>query len=423
MNKRNFSVKGFVVWGVSAIFFLYEFFLRTVIGTFQNPITESLNISSFEFSFLSTTIFLIFYGAMQFPTSIIVTKIGLKNTLTAGCSICAITCIGFALSTDFYTALAFRMVMGLGSSVGFICLLISVHEWMPKRHNALFIGLSQFIGTMGPMLAAGPLHSAIETTNLDWRSLFTSLSIVGVAITALIFLFVENNKEKAGQFIILKKPQKATNAIVVLFSRPAPWCIAFFSAGLYFSIEYLTENEGRPFLMLKGLSASYASYMITLSWISYAFACPLLGSLSDFTQKRKPIMLVTAICAFFAILLIVFGNEKYQIFLGFFLLGVGASGQSIGFSIIAEHFKKDSIAIGFGLNNFIITLVSGINAPSIGFLLDHTKGSSSSLTLEHYYIAFSPIIAMIFFALILSIFFIKETYAKSKVEFTYIGIS
>jgi MFS family permease len=423
MQKKNFSIKGFVVWGISAIFFLYEFFLRTVIGTFQHPITESLNISSFEFSFLSTTIFLIFYGAMQFPTSIIATKIGLNKTLTAGCSICAITCLGFAFSNNFYTALTFRLFMGLGSSVGFICLLISVHEWMPKRHNALFIGLSQFIGTMGPMLSAGPLHSAIETTNLDWRSLFFSLSIVGSVIAVFIFLFVENNKEKAGKFIILNRQQKTMNSIVQLFSKSAPWCIALFSAGLYFAIEYLTENEGRPFLMLKGLSASFASYMITLSWVSFAFACPLLGFLSDFTQKRKPIMVMSAVCACSAIILIVFGKEKYQIFLGFFLLGIGASGQSIGFSIIAEHFKKDSIAIGFGLNNCMITLVSGINAPAISLLLDHSKGSSSSLTLEHYYFAFSPIVAMIFFALVLSIFFIKETYAKSRVEFTYIGVT
>ncbi|WP_367608019.1 hypothetical protein [Legionella sp. W05-934-2] len=42
-------------------------------------------------------------------------------------------------------------------SFGFICLLISVYDWLPRKNAALFIGLSQFIGTMGPMLAAGPL--------------------------------------------------------------------------------------------------------------------------------------------------------------------------------------------------------------------------------------------------------------------------
>lgn len=418
--SRGFSTKGFIVWSVCAVFFLYEFFLRTVMGTFQTPITETLNISSFEFSFLSTTVFLIFYGAMQFPTSIIVSLIGLKKTMAIGCAICAVTSVGLSMSNNFNTALIFRMLMGLGSSVGFICLLISVHEWMPQRHNALFIGLSQFIGTMGPMLAAGPLHSAIESTNLDWRFLFHLLGIVGVVITGLIIILVENNRQKTGKFLILKRPQKVYDSIRSLFNRPAPWFIALFSAGVYFSVEYLTENEGRPFLEMKGFTEGFASYMITLAWVSYAFACPLLGFLSDFFQRRKPVMVLAAISASCGILLIIFGKESYQMLLGFTLLGMGASGQSIGFSIIAEHFKKHSVAIGFGLNNFMITVISGINASSVGILLDKTKSTYSGISAYHY--AFTPIIALVISALIFSIFFIKETYAKSNVEFTYVSV-
>lgn len=57
MQDNTLQLKGFIVWGVCALFFLYEFFLRTVMGSYQAAIMQDLHLTSFEFSILSTTIF------------------------------------------------------------------------------------------------------------------------------------------------------------------------------------------------------------------------------------------------------------------------------------------------------------------------------------------------------------------------------
>ncbi|VEB35733.1 major facilitator superfamily (MFS) transporter [Legionella sainthelensi] len=61
---------------------------------------------------------------------------------------------------------------------------------MPRANIALFIALSQFIGTLGPMLAAGSLTSSI----IEWRVIFFSMAVFGIVIAALRLLFVEKSQ-------------------------------------------------------------------------------------------------------------------------------------------------------------------------------------------------------------------------------------
>lgn len=419
IKENDFKIKGFLVWGICAFFFLYEFFLRTVIGSFQHPLMQDLNLSTFQFSLLSTTLFFVIYGLMQIPAGVIVDNIGLKKSLLLGALVCTFSSIGFAYAYSYPAAVLYRMLMAFGASFGFICLLMSVHDWMPHRFSAIFIGLSQFIGTIGPMAAAGPLHTLTESSGVHWRDIFLVLGGVGVVIFFLSLLFVSNNQERTGQYIVLHRPEKIATSIKRLFMRIQPWYIAFLSATLYFTIEYLSENEGRMFLSLKGIGLGQASYMITLSWLGYAIGCPLLGFISDMIHRRKIVMMTAAVFSLLGVSMILYAERIHFLMLAFVLLGLGASGQSIGFATMAEQFKKQFVAVGFGLNNAVITLLSALNAPLIGLLLDHNR-QGTEITLENYLFAFTVLLVTVVIAVILSFFFVRETYAKSVADFTYL---
>lgn len=417
-HEHTLQAKGFLVWGICALFFLYEFFLRTIMGSYQHAVMQDLSLTSLQFSLLSTTLFFLMYGGMQIPVGLIVDNIGLKKSMTAGALCCALSCIGIAYAGDYTTALIYRTLMGLGASFGFICLLISVHDWMPHKYSAIFIGLSQLIGTLGPMLAAGPVETLSHHSGISWRDIFFILSIVGVALVLLIMLFVENNHQKSGEYTILYKPEKIGTSFARLFSHTQPWFIAVLSACLYFTIEYLSDNEGRAFIMLKGISSHNAGYMITTAWVGYAIGCPLLGFLSDIWERRKTLLSISAWLAVISIILLLYSSHTYLLKMGFFMLGISAAGQSIGFALIAEQFKKQFVAVGFGLNNAILTLFSAVTAPTLGFLLDHTRHHGTPLSLSNYVSVFYILVVIACTALIVSLFFVKETYCKSAVDFT-----
>lgn len=424
MSSNQITCRGLVVWLICAFFFMYEFLLRTVLGTFQFPIMKDLHLSPIKFALLSSTAYQLIYGFMQLPVGIITDKFGLKKTLLAAVLICGAGNLGFSLTHEFATAVFFRLMMGFGSSFGFVCLLVAVYDWMPRKNIALFIGLSQFIGTMGPMLAAGPLNALAHANAVGWRGFFVSLTITAIVLATLILGFVDNKRESRGKFLILSRPGSAFENLRRLLTQKEIWFIGVFSSSIYFSIEYLSENEGVAFLMLKGFSSIFASYMLTLSWLGYAIGCPLLGYLSDRLEQRKPIMIITSLMAIIALTGIVyFPLSRVMATVCFVLLGFGASGQSLGFAVIAEYCKESYLAVGLAFNNAMIMLCAAINAPLIGYILSsYYMSTTSGDLLQPYYHAFSLLVILAGVALVLSVFFIRETYCKSMRENTLLTL-
>jgi MFS family permease len=416
LKEIQFSRKGFVIWAICALSFLYGFFLRTSLGTFQHPLMQDLHLSSLEYSLLSSTLFLIIYGLMQIPVGLLIDNIGLKKTLLIGTLICTMASFGFAYSHHYIFALISRMFMGLGASVGFLCLLVSVNEWMPHRYNALFIGLSQLIGTLGPMLGSGPLENLINSTHVAWQLIFKILGMIGVGLFFLVIFYVENRQDKAEKYVILKPPENKIRFFFKLFSRSQMWYIALFSASIYFPLEYLSANEGRLFLGLKHFSPNFSSYMITMSWVGYAIGCPMLGFLSDYYERRKRWLSLSTVLGIIALIMIIYSSQKHVVVSGFFLLGFAAGGQSVGFSIIGEQFKKQFVVLGLALNEAMITAFAAMNAPLIGWFIDASKHHAIASRLHDYYVAFSILFVIVFIAVIFSFFFIKETYCKSVVD-------
>lgn len=421
MNHHNeLNKQGIFIWVACALFYTFELMLRTILGTFQAPVSQDLSLTPVSFALLSTTAYFLVYGGMQIPVGIIADKYGLKKSLTIAIFICAISAFAFSYSTEYISALSARILMGFGSSFGFICLLIAVYDWMPKQHYGLFIGLSQFLGTIGPMLAAGPLNSLVEQYHLDWRSVFFRLGLFSIPLATLVILFVKNNVNNTNKFRIISKPTAIRKNLFSLLRQKQTWVIAFYSALVYFIIEYFSENEGKSFLILNGYGSNFSSYMITTGWMGYAIGCPLLGLLSDLFKRRKLIMCFAAICCLSSMISIIyFPINKTVLMLSFFFLGIGASGQSIGFAIMAEQCSKTYLALGIGFNNGMIALLTSTIAPIVGWLLGY-HGNAHNLTLSDYHFTFAWVIALISISLILAIFFVKETFCRSTKGYTLI---
>lgn len=408
-NTINF--RGVLVWFSCVFFFMYEFMLRTVLGTFQLQVTNDLSLTPFSFSLISTTGYSLIYGLMQIPVGFITARIGLKKALIMAALCCSISTTGFAMSFHLGGALLFRLAMGFGSSFGFVCLLIAIYDWMPRKNLAFYIGVSQFIGTIGPMIAAGPLSYLSHTSAIGWRSFFFCMAGLGLVIALLVFLMVKENRANSSKFIILSKPTTFSKNMIEIMSQTQIWYTALFSAFVYFSIEYLSENIGVEFLIKKGFSFSFSSYMITLAWLGYALGCPLFGYISDKIQRRKPLMLASSLVAIFCLPgIIYFPFGKAATAICFLLLGLSASGQSLGFAVITEHCKKEYLGGGLGFNNAMIGLLSAISAPLIGSIV------SSSASLQNYKEALSVLMVFAIITTFISAFAIKETFCKSMRE-------
>lgn len=420
-ENQTLHFKGLFIWSLCALFFTYEFMLRTLLGTFEHPLLNDLNLSLISFSILSSSAYQSIYGLMQLPVGVIFDKLGLKKVLTLAILVCAISVIGFSMTHQFKSAFIFRLCMGFGSSFGFIALLVVVYDWLPANKTGLFIGLSQFIGTLGPMLAAGPVNALAESGGIPWRSVFMFLGIIGLCLAFFVFCFVENNRNNQGSWKILKINVPIKNMLLNIIQQKQMWYIGIYSASIYFSIEYLSENSGKAYLMLHGYSSQNASNLITLSWLGYAIGCPALGFLSDYFCRRKALLVFASIILLLSGgIILFFAHHPLLLVVGFLLLGIGASGQSVAFATIAEQCQPSYLAAGLGFNNACIILFASVLAPIIGWLLNHLS-TLHLLEIKDYQTALSLLLMVMFLSFIKATFFIKETYCKSTTSATKLG--
>ena len=100
----------------------------------------------------------------------------------------------------------------------------------------------------------------------------------------------------------------------------------------------------------------------------------------------------------------------------FFSLGVAASGQTIALATMAEQFKPQFVAIGYGLNNTAILIFSSVFSPFIGGALDIANGSNTTQNID-YSILYSLLLIMSILCLAVS-FLVKETFKKKTIGFT-----
>lgn len=419
-NKLSFLAIS--IWLTCAVFFMYEFLLRTILGTFEHQIIADLDLSILTFSILSSTAYQLTYGIMQIPVGVITDKLGLKKALTLAILVCALGVGLFGLSSSFGAALIYRIMVGFGASFGFLCLLIAVYDWLPHKHIGLYIGLSQFIGVLGPMMAAGPLDSLSHAGGIDWRYVFVALAIVGVILAVLTIFIVKNNDQsESGKTIFLSRPDSMITEIKNVFSSKQIWLIAIFSATTYLAIEYLSENATKSFLSLNGFDTKFASYLITLAWLGYGIGCPSLGALSDRIKRRKPIMTFSICLVFVALLTIIyFPINQVVLYVAFIALGYGASGQSIGFAIIAEQATSNCRAAALGVNNFLIFLAVGVGSPIISEIFDIVSNKGKNPSIHGYQISLSLLLIFAALGIIISLFFVKETFCRSTKEIIYL---
>lgn len=409
--------RGYSIWGVAVLFFIFEFILRTVVGTFEHPITYQLELNAVQFSVISSSAFLAIYALMQMPAGWLLDRIGLRIALVSASLFCALACVLFASAHTFEFSFIARMLMGFGASFGFLCVLSAICEYLPDNRRASLIGFSQFLGTLGPMLAAGPLAALASGGSDDvWRTVFCLFGALSVGIAILAYFVIRSPEQISTKmrFVKLSVPTPVSQSLFRLVRGRQNWLIALYCAGTYSILEYLSENGGRLFLSLKGASDTDAGFLISLGWLTYGLSAPCLGMLSDRLMNRKSVLVGAGLVGVLGIMLFNWASSLPGMALGCLALGVGAAGQTIGFVMMAENCQKGYLGFGLSFNNMFLSLGVAINAPLVGLFFSHARAERGVLALSDYQTGFTLLVLISAASVLLAMLGIRETFGKSQ---------
>jgi sugar phosphate permease len=417
VNKSTSTSFGaaWLVWGLAAAFFFSDYLARVAPGVMHRYLQMDFGISEAGFGILTAS-FYVPYVLMQIPVGLMVDRISIRWLLTIMSLITALGCCVFGLAGGLGVASVGRMLIGFSAAFAFVSSLRLATSWFPPAMLGLLAGLTQALGMLGA--AAGEAPVSFLVSQVGWRHSMLIVAFLFIILAALLYQFIQDRPDSK------KYASKSTNHVSVLeslrivLSHRQTWLNALYAGFLFAPTAVIGESYGPAYLQFgRGLTAHTAAFATGLIFIGWGIGGPLSGWLSDKAGRRKPAMIISALCGVLLTSIFVYAPymSNSSIFVIFFLFGLTNTGVAIAYAVSTEIQDRKVVGTAIAFTNMISIFVGASMQPLVGRLLDFIAGARGfnveSLGLIDFQYAFIllPISSVI--ALILS-FMVKETYCR-----------
>jgi sugar phosphate permease len=370
MIKKD-SYGAWIIWSIAAAFFFLEYIVRISPGVMAFQLQRDFNITAASLGMLSA-FFYYPYVFMQIPVGILVDKYGTRWILGIMAIVCSASVFLFSSTNYLVLAELSRFLMGLTGAFAFVGALKLASTWFSPRRFGFLAGTTQALGMLGGAAGAGPL--ALLVTQVGWRF---SLIILGVliAVLSLIFLLIIRDEPEAKKtHNMITKQISFFSGLLIVLKNPMTWINGLIVGLLYTPTAAFGELWGPLYLQqVYGISAAQSASLISCIFVGWAIGGPIFGWVSDKIQRRRPVILGSAMLSliFISILLYMPFLPISLLFLAAFLYGLSNIGVSTCYAAACEFNPSHVAGTSVGFTNMFSIMIGGaLLQPVIGWLLD-----------------------------------------------------
>lgn len=417
--NRKIHFSPWLIWGLGAAFFFVEYFARVAPSVMVPDLMKHFAVDAFALGTLSGFFYYAYVG-MQVPVGILVDRYGAHRLLTIMCFVCGLGCLLFASAKNVMGADMGRLLMGFGASFAFVGSLKLAAVWFPPSQFGLLAGLTQALGMLGAAVGEAPMSFAVF--HLGWQMTMLLIALIFLVLAVLIGLIVRDRPANA---LPTSEPLASDKNVLAGLSKvlanPQSWWNFVYAGLIYAPTAAVAELWGVTFLsQAYHLSLHMAAAAVSLIFIGWGVGGPLTGWISDKMQRRRPIMLISAIACliFFMLILYLPSNTPTSIlFTVMFLYGVSNTGLATSYAVAGEINPRGIAGTSVAFANMASVIVGACFQPLIGWMLDlswngQMQNGAPLYSAEGFRLAFL-ILPISLGICVLSTFFVKETYCQS----------
>jgi MFS family permease len=398
---------------MTAIFYFYQYMLRSAPSVMMPQLSEAFALSSMG---VASILGLFYYGYSPFSlvAGAAMDRLGPRRVLPIAAAVVGVGALLFATGRSDLASVG-RVLQGAGGVFALVGAIYIATKNFPPSRAATLIGATQMFGMAGGsagQFAVGPMIGA----GIAWDRFWISTGIAGLAMGALLFLFLPKQKRtkqsangsrstKDGFYTVFKNPQSILCGVIagLLF---IPTTIF----DMVWGVRYLQEAHGFDYA-----SAVMRTAAVPFGWI---IGCPLLGFISDRLGRRKPVIIGGALLLFACLAWILFGPlgvlPPYTVGL---TAGLASGAAMLPYTVIKESNPPQFGGTATGVMNFLNFTFSALLGPVFGWMLQLLSGGAGPMQLEHYQLAFAPLLLGVVIAIGLA-FCLKETGSASRTSFS-----
>ncbi len=278
--------KSYLALGVVVAAYALSFFHRFAPAAISQDLAQAFQTSAASLGVLAATYFYV-YTLLQVPTGVLVDTLGPRRVLLFGGVVAGVGSVMFGLAQSLDMALVGRTIVGLGVSFTFIAMLKIIAMSFEEHRFATLVGLSMLIGNMGSILAGAPLTYLAEHTG--WRGVFVAVGVVSLLLGVACWVWVRDPAKTYVSYAAVKA------SLLSVVKNRHTWPATLVNAGVSGSFFAFGGLWAAPFLMVvHGMERSTASAHLSVYFTGFAAGCLLIGSISDYLSKRKPVAIVAS---------------------------------------------------------------------------------------------------------------------------------
>ncbi|HEX2641271.1 MAG TPA: MFS transporter [Pyrinomonadaceae bacterium] len=393
-----------VAWLVAAVFYFYQYAMRSAPSVMMPDLSEAFGLSALG---VASIVGIFYYGYSPFSlvAGVAMDRFGPRRLMPYAAAVVGIGALMFATGNTGAASVG-RFLQGAGGVFALVGAIYIASKNFPATQAATLIGATQMFGMAGGsagQFAVGPLIGG----GVAWNSFWAAMGIAGVVIGAFLFLLLpteqstEQNEDRKKSVV---EPFKA------VFGNPQS-ILCGLIAGLLFipttifdmiwGVRYLQEAHGFDYG-----SAVMRSAAVPFGWI---IGCPLLGYISDRIGRRKPVIIGGAFVLLVCLGWILFGQPgvlpPYVLAI---IAGIASGAAMLPYTVIKEVNPPQFGGTATGVVNFLNFTFSALLGPVFGWVLQSVSGGAGTMELNHYQLAFFPLLIGVAIAILLT-FVLGET--------------
>ena len=403
MEARSSIRLATVSWLLVAVYYFYQYALRSAPSVMVPQLTEAFGLSALG---VASLVGLFYYGYSPFSlvAGAAMDRLGPKKVLPMAATLVGIGALLFGSGNREAASLG-RVLQGAGGVFALVGAVYIATKNFPASRAATLIGATQMFGMAGGsagQFAVGPLIGG----GMSWKTFWIGMGFLGLAIGALLFFMLPNERRAEEPVGSLKA---TTEAFFTVFKNPQSILCGLIAGFLFipttifdmiWGVRYLQEAHGFSYA-----SAVMRSATIPLGWI---IGCPLLGFISDRMGRRKPVIIGGAAVLLACLGWILFGPaDVFPPYVLGLVAGLASGAAMLPYTVIKELNPPQFGGTATGVINFLNFTFSALLGPVFGGLLQQISGGTQR-ELAHYQAAFLPLLFGVAAAIGIS-FLLRET--------------
>ena len=401
------SSRAWTVWAIAVIFVVWLFNVQTGYAIVNNSVAQTLSLSIDQVGMIAATYTWVFAIAQLFSGALL-DKLGSRKVLIPAISFVIVGVFLFAFARSFEMLLLSQVVLAIGSSAGFVGAGYIGGVWFGMAKFGIMFGLVQLVAALSS--AFGQTGFDFALSHWEWRTIITGFGVFGIVLLFSAIMFVRNPSEVqteklgAGKFIV-----SVFQAIAEVLKKGQIWAISIQGAIVFGMILALGVVWGPKLLIAHGLDARTANHATACLWLGLAAGSPLINKISDGMQSRKwPITITTIIQMIALICAIYLPVSGTMAMVLYFIFGLCNAGHMLNFTAAADNVPPRLIGTSASIVNGAMFIAGGLLMGLPGKLLAGTQES-----LADYQHAMLITVAALAVALVIALFWIKESFPKS----------